>query len=103
MNHELKIWPQFYAAVKDGRKTFEVRENDRAFQAGDTVTLREWDPNLSKSGVPGDYTPAEPLGPYKIGYVLPIDSKRVAFSLLPLDLPPVKTDKLKRDATKGRD
>lgn len=37
MTHELKIKIDFADAITDGRKTFEVRENDRGFQAGDTV------------------------------------------------------------------
>lgn len=43
-NHDLKIWPEFFDAVKRGQKTFEVRENDRHFRVADTVTLKEWLP-----------------------------------------------------------
>lgn len=45
MHHELKTLPPYFQAVVDGRKTFEIRKNDRGFQAGDTVTLREYDPS----------------------------------------------------------
>lgn len=79
MKHELKIWPQYYCRVVDGSKTFEVRENDRGFQPGDTVTLMEYEP---KNYFP--YTCSKHLE-FRIGYVLPIDDKRVVFSLLPLD------------------
>lgn len=42
--HELKVLPQFYAALDDGSKTFEVRRDDRGFEVGDTLRLREWSP-----------------------------------------------------------
>lgn len=42
--HELKVLPQFYGALEDGSKTFEVRKDDRGFQVGDTLRLREWSP-----------------------------------------------------------
>jgi hypothetical protein len=43
MNHDLKIAPAYFKAVIEGRKTFEIRKDDRGFQAGDTVTLAEYD------------------------------------------------------------
>lgn len=43
MTHELKCWPCFFDAVATGYKTFEVRKNDRNFQPGDVLTLREYD------------------------------------------------------------
>ena len=52
--HELKTWPAFFAAIRDGDKTFEVRRNDRGFQTGDVLVLREWDPNRSYGS--GAYT-----------------------------------------------
>jgi len=44
VKHELKIWPQYYEAVANGSKTFELRKNDREFQKGDEVVLKEYDP-----------------------------------------------------------
>lgn len=95
MNHELKIWPQYYDPVARGLKTFEVRKNDRGFQSGDTVTMHEWNPGTRLVESVGNgpdagwndevigYTGSPSLGPYRIGYVLPIDAERVVFSLLP--------------------
>ncbi len=42
--HELKCWPDYFAAIRAGTKTFEMRRNDRGFQLGDIVVLREFDP-----------------------------------------------------------
>ncbi len=85
MRHELKIWPQFYCRVADGSKTFEVRENDRHFQSGDAVVLREWDPEpiaTTDKTAPRGYTDSPRLE-FTIGYILVLDSSRVVFSLLP--------------------
>jgi hypothetical protein len=51
MNHILKTWPEFWDEVRHGNKTFEIRENDRCFKVGDTLTLERWCPQ-SKSVVP---------------------------------------------------
>ena len=41
--HELKTWKEYFEEVFMGRKTFEVRKNDRNFQKGDILILKEWD------------------------------------------------------------
>ena len=43
MLHELKILPEYYDAVVNGIKTFEIRKNDRNYKVGDTLWLREFD------------------------------------------------------------
>jgi hypothetical protein len=42
--HELKTWPHFFSEILNGTKQFELRRNDRNFQCGDDLHLREWDP-----------------------------------------------------------
>lgn len=48
--HKLKCWPQFFQAVKNRSKKFEVRRNDRNFESGDRLILQEWIPET------GEYT-----------------------------------------------
>lgn len=43
MIHALKTWPEFYKAVIEGQKKFEVRKDDRPFKLGDTLLLQEYD------------------------------------------------------------
>lgn len=40
--HELKIDPKYYLDVASGKKTFEIRQNDRHYQVGDIVQLKQW-------------------------------------------------------------
>jgi ASC-1-like (ASCH) protein len=48
MIHELKTWPEYFQEVFAGRKTFEVRKNDRDFKKGDILILLEFDPNTNE-------------------------------------------------------
>lgn len=45
--HELKTLPNFFEGLFTGSKTFEIRKNDRNFQVGDFLWLREYDPAKS--------------------------------------------------------
>lgn len=87
MKHELKIWPVYYERVANGSKTFEVRRNDRNFQMGDEVILREWDPDpinpTDMTSSPKGFTSSKPLN-FNVGYVHVLDEKTVVFSLLPI-------------------
>jgi len=42
MEHKLKILPEYFKAVVEGNKTFEIRKNDRDYKVGDTLILKEW-------------------------------------------------------------
>jgi hypothetical protein len=48
--HKLKTWPEYFAPLWEHRKCFELRADDRAFDVGDDLQLREW------SRAIGDYT-----------------------------------------------
>ena len=43
MKHSLKILPEFYQAIIEGRKPFEIRHNIRKYQKGDDIILNEWE------------------------------------------------------------
>lgn len=51
--HELKCYSQYFQRICTGQKTFEIRKNDRDFQVGDILCLKEYD---EKTGYP-DYGP----------------------------------------------
>lgn len=40
--HELKTTQPYFDDVFMGRKTFDVRKNDRGFKVGDIIILKEW-------------------------------------------------------------
>lgn len=56
-DHELKVWPDYFWAISDGRKNFEVRRDDRGFQTGQILWLRKYDPkdtNFVTNGYDGN-------------------------------------------------
>lgn len=44
MRHELKTHPGPFERILRGAKRAEFRRNDRSFQLGDHLLLKEWDP-----------------------------------------------------------
>jgi len=50
MRIEKKTWPDMFQKVLDGDKNFDLRVADFAVEEGDTLVLREFDPNT------GEYT-----------------------------------------------
>lgn len=65
--HELKCWPPYFWGVVGGGKTFELRRDDRGFQPGDELELREWVPEPEHAGG-GCYTGTRARAP--VTYVL---------------------------------
>lgn len=49
--HYLKTWPEYFKAVKNGSKPFEVRVRsveDEEIEVGDVLILEEWVPEKEK-------------------------------------------------------
>lgn len=46
--HELKTWPNGFKAMWDEVKRYELRRDDRGFEAGDRLILREWNPDTKR-------------------------------------------------------
>lgn len=107
MNHTLKIKSYLFERLKNGSKTFYLhKDHDQGIQAGDHVTMREWDANpinatsLSEKG----YTDAEPLV-FKVGYIEHLSAGRMILSLLETteaakEMPPQPSKKTKLKAVK---
>ena len=69
VTHELKLSIFFCDAVYNGRKSFEIRRNDRGFQTGDHIKFTPIRPGVSK---PEDMYPDHPIKTqeYVITYIL---------------------------------
>ncbi len=45
VEHPIKCWPPFFSAIAAGKKKHDLRRaDDRKFQVGDILLLREFDP-----------------------------------------------------------
>jgi Domain of unknown function (DUF3850) len=82
----LKTWPQFYEEIITGRKSFEVRKNDRGFACGDILVLQEWEPptKFSQGGYTGRQTSR------RVDYLLPggqfgVEPGYVVMAISPVD------------------
>ena len=42
--HHLKSWPKPFADLSGGRRTYELRINDRNYRMGDRLVFHEWSP-----------------------------------------------------------
>jgi ASC-1-like (ASCH) protein len=45
---EKKCWPEYFQAILEGNKTFEIRLADFEAHKGDTLLLREYDPKTKQ-------------------------------------------------------
>ena len=48
--HKVKSWRHFYEAIYEGKKTHDLRLNDRDYNVGDILVLQEYD------NIKGEYT-----------------------------------------------
>ena len=48
MKIEKKVWPEFFQKIIDRTKTFELRLADFECNPGDTLFLREWNPETKE-------------------------------------------------------
>lgn len=60
--HALKCHPHFFAAIVDGKKTFEIRRDDRHYRVGDQLMLAEYDPSFGHTG--------KKAGPFEVVYLM---------------------------------
>jgi hypothetical protein len=83
--HELKSRPENIEAIKDGRP-FDVRKNDRSFEVGDWLHLREYAPSPWPSGEGGGYGDLHVFIPVKSTFKLstvPMIVEETAAKVLP--------------------
>ena len=68
VDHRLKAWPEFYRAVRDKIKTFEIRKDDREprYAVGQMLELVYFDPGVvgveSKESTGGECRPGHSCG-----------------------------------------
>lgn len=46
--HILKTHPEYFKEIILGNKKFEIRKNDRGFEVGDELILKEYDPEYNQ-------------------------------------------------------
>lgn len=82
--HELKTWPEPFAAAARGEKPWEYRLNDRNYRVGDTVVRREYDPKILS--YTGRVLPAERIV-YILAHGFGLPHDHVVLSLVPVPTP----------------
>jgi len=48
MKIEKKVWPVYFQAILDGKKNYELRLADFECKPGDTLLLKEWNPDTKE-------------------------------------------------------
>jgi len=48
--HVLKCWPESYDVIVSGRKTYEIRQDDRDYQVDDLLVLQKFEPCAACKG-----------------------------------------------------
>jgi hypothetical protein len=73
--HILKVDPEFWIFLKNGEKPFEVRKDDRSYQVGDYLVLRQTEHPGSEmaKGAPLEYVD-DPIV-FRVTYALYIEAK----------------------------
>lgn len=84
--HDLKCWPDMFAAIRASTKTFELRKNDRDYQVGDVLNLQEFEPCQScegegVTGIPCGYDPCPACEGKKGRYTGQSEERIVTFVL----------------------
>ena len=52
--HTVKCLSPYFGAIRRKEKNFDVRRDDRGYQKGDTLILREWDPKRGGGSFTGN-------------------------------------------------
>ena len=68
--HELKIKKNYFDDILKGKKTFEIRKNDRDFQEGDLISFKVVDENFNSINECLMSAFAYPYYVFRITYVL---------------------------------
>lgn len=92
--HEIKSWPEFFEPVYEGEKTFELRKNDRNYQVGDVLVIREWKPPAPATEEKGFYTGRMVMaeityvmeGAGSIGTILPLHGLALGYCILAIEV-----------------
>ena len=52
----MKSWPESFKAIKKGRKTCDLRLDDRNFQIGNIILFQEFNPGMGEGDVQAHFT-----------------------------------------------